>query len=264
MNASDKIIEFPPPTSRKQPRKDKPLESTQPQAKKEYVICLAVLPSKGKKGFDYKGILLPALRTVLELDPYYWQVAALTDKVYGETILENLKGWIEKEHPQVYILDMSDTSHPRQVDRVIGYLFSVAEVSPILIIALEHKGTKKVPDAEQGKMVSIEYTPSIDQHAVQDIAKELDAAFKNRDSIQQLTGTSYAHYLSPLYLQRSVSEGVAKILSSTYKTMEAFAKAKTEHIRSCLRQQNLDDMAQETALGCQKSIKKSLKASGIL
>jgi hypothetical protein len=264
-NEPDNIRKFPRKTvSPKRPSTIQPPGSTQFQAQKQHVVCLAVLPSKIRKGFDYNTILLPAIRAVLELDPYYWQVASANDNQYGETVPDNIRGWVEKEHPQVYILDMSDKSP--EVIWTLGRLDEVGKEPPILIIVLERIGTKRNFEINGG-IIRIEYTPSTGQHAINDIAKDLGRELNKRDSIQQLRdSTQHAHYLSPIFMQErgSLSREVAEVLSSIYKTMEAFAIAKPGNIRLYLHNRNFDEFAQGSVLGFQQRIRKHLKTIGNL
>lgn len=229
--------------------------STELDKNAKHITCLAILPPEANQNFDYENILLPALRNVLEQRPYYWQVVYSNDKYYGETIRTNVNGWMK--YTQVYIIDISNQSP--EIFTELGYIEGARKKRNSIIIVLNHKGNERNLSQTDG-ITYIEYVPCKDDHAIETISKVLRAEFDKRGNIQQLRTTASAHFLSPLMMQKlGANEQLAKVLSSTSKTMEAFILTETKIVCLNLHDYNLD-IDQDVIAGYQKAVKKLLSS----
>jgi hypothetical protein len=191
----------------------------------KHIICFVALPFEDTEKFAYKTVLLPALRTVLEQHPYYWQVGRADDKGFADTIYHNVDAWMQLAH--AYIADISDLNPNVMME--LGYMYWARKPGQPLMV-LERLGTGQHLSDIAG-FIRISYPDLSGRYAIEDVAKALADEFDNRQDIQSLNATKLHHYLSPLVLEEiGASEQVAKDLARVYVTMEAFSVAKVKDI----------------------------------
>ncbi len=85
---------------------------------RDHIICMVALPFRDNQTFPYETVLLPAIRRVLELKPYYWQVVRADEQYFEETIERNVGVWMQRA--QAYIADISDLNS--NVLMELGYM----------------------------------------------------------------------------------------------------------------------------------------------
>jgi hypothetical protein len=208
-----------------------------------HVVCFVALPFKDSVSFAYQTVLLPALRTVLEQPPYYWQVGRADDNYFKDTIYENVAYWMGKAH--AYIADISDLNPNVLLE--LGYMYWARSHGQPLIILESFEAHQKHVDTrldpvDLAGVIRIFYHLQRGNHAIEDVAQELKVEFDKRQDIQKLnTGNRY-HYLSPLILSNKLqlSNQLAELLASKYLTMEALVNADVTDIRRRIPALNVD------------------------
>ncbi len=196
----------------------------------KHIVCFVALPFKDSDTFKYETVLLPALREVLELKPYYWQVVRADERYFEDIIQNNVRTWMERV--QVYIADVSDENPNVMME--LGYMLWTKEPDQPLIV-LRRSGTNRTISDLAGFMYTV--YPSVNSGDVYDIRRIADALqedFDKRNDVQNLNKNKEAHYLSPLYLEKkfSFSNAVSKKLSEAFNTMEAVEAATTDEFRA--------------------------------
>lgn len=219
----------------------------------KHIICFVAVPFEDSGVFAYKTVLLPALREVLELHPYYWQVGRADDNYFSDTIYDNIAHWMKSAN--VYIAEISDLNPNVMME--LGYMYWTRKANQPLIV-LERLGTSQQL-ADLAGVIRIRYPVLGGNHAIEDIAKALRIEFGKRQDIQQLRTAARAHYLSPLLLTNVIGANshIADILAKEYKTMEAFVYDSVESV--CLRLRNSGvDVDHNIVAAYQKAVKKLL------
>jgi len=211
----------------------------------QHVVCFVALPFEDdKKTFAYKTILLPALRSALELEPYFWQVGRADDKYFAETIERNIFEWVARA--DVYMAEISDVNPNVMME--LGYMRWSREPKQPFIVLKRHNIHRHL--ANLAEMITIPYG----NNANRAIADELKDEFGKRSELLILN-TNKAHYLSPLFLQdKSIAVDVAEKLAREYKTMERFAVAKPDDILKLA-----PGLPRYTAEGVQDDVRNILK-----
>ncbi len=190
----------------------------------KHIICFVALPFEDTEKFAYKTVLLPALRTVLERHPYYWQVGRADDKGFADTIYDNVAAWMKLAH--AYIADISDLNPNVMME--LGYMYWARKPGQPLMV-LERQGTGQHLSDLAG-FIRISYPNLSDRHAIEDVAKALAEEF-DKKNIQSLNATKLHHYLSPLMLEEiGASDQISKALARAYVTMEAFVATDAKDI----------------------------------
>jgi molecular chaperone HtpG len=195
----------------------------------KHIICMVALPFKDNETFAYKTVLLPALRTVLEQAPYYWQVVRADEGYFEETIERNVAAWMKLA--RAYIADISDLNPNVMME--LGYMrWARKQGQPVVV--LERNDAKNGHLADLAGLILVRYPAANGNYAVNELAQALKAEFdKDTGGIQNLNRQKDAHYLSPLLLREKfrVDDQTATILSKAYITMESFVLADGDDIR---------------------------------
>ena len=169
------------------------------QAYAQHIIAMVALPFNDRETFAYDSVLLPALRSVLEQRPYYWQVVRADEKYFEETVERNVAAWIKQA--RVYIADISDLN--ANVMMELGYM-RWGRNSEQPVIVLERSDTDHHLSDLAG-LIRISYPAATGSYAIEEIATELASEFAKREDIQKLNGLKQAHYLSSILLQNTCS-----------------------------------------------------------
>jgi len=215
-----------------------------------HIICLVILPFKENPDalpFAYESVLFPALRNVLELHPYYWQVACSNDKFFDDNIDQNTASWMKQARS--YIVDVSDRNIEVMIQ--LGNLAQLTKKRKQPLIVLERENSPSL--SSMSGIIRISYPNFIGPHAIDDIAKDLAFAFASKPKIKEVLSTRHDHYLSPLLLMSdefSMNEQRATTLSSVYITMESFVSASVEDICD-----NMRNLSSHVARGYQEAIR---------
>ena len=193
----------------------------------KHVVCFVALPFVDTSTFAYHTVLLPALREVLELDPYYWQVGRADDSYFKDTIYENVASWMSQA--DAYIADISDLN--TNVLLELGYMYWGRKPGQPLIV-LERSDAPQNP-VDLAGVIRIRYHAQRDSHAVEDVAQALKKEFDKRLDIQKLNTANRHHYLSPLLLSRELhlNDQFVQPLARQYITMEALVTAGVADMR---------------------------------
>ncbi len=187
----------------------------------KHIVCFVALPFEDEE-FAYKTVLLPAIRSIFEQHPYYWQVVRADDTIFASTIAENVGDWMQLA--DVSIADISNLN--ANVMMELGYMYWRKPKRPLFL--LEREGTGKHLSDLAGvirlsyKNVQYLDEPLSKKHAVDDLAAELKAIFTRRQDIKNLKPTTRQHYLSSLTLVNKCGIGIslASDLAQEYVTME--------------------------------------------
>jgi molecular chaperone HtpG len=219
----------------------------------KHITCLAVLPSEDRKSFAYETILIPALRTVLEQSPYYWQVVRDNDKYFEETVAGNLSAWVEVAH--AFIADISDLNPNVMME--LGYMLSFIEKVERPLVVLERNGTNSGSQLTNlAGFIFVSYPDLSNKYAIDEIAESLRVEFAKKEDIQILNKTRQAHYLSSLILinRFRLEKQTSDNLSRAFITMENLESANVKDIT-----RRVPDLPSGIASGLKKDIASLLK-----
>ena len=204
----------------------------------KHIICLATLPYQPSGNFDYEGVLLPALKKTLELEPHYWEIVRGDDQYYNDVIDLNIEKWMQ--HAQAYVVDVSDKDP--EIHRILERLCERKQPEHPLIV-LERQDCKSTW-FPRSVATCVSYPNKTGSHAIEDIVEELREGLK-RAIIDELNKKRQYRYLSPLFLKDIciVPEQHVKALTSAYKTIEEFCAATPKEI--CLKVPGLSEPSAE-------------------
>ena len=192
-----------------------------------HIVCFAALPFQDSETFAFKTVLLPALRKVLELAPYFWQVARADDAIHAPKVEENVDVWLRQS--DAYIADISTLNVNVMMELGFMHWAQPARDRPRLV--LEREGTQpKVTDL--GGFITVRYPQVEGDEAIDELARAFATKFADVQAVQRLNREKRAHYLSPILLQTvcEVKEDRANLLSKKFVTMEAFVAASVEDV----------------------------------
>jgi hypothetical protein len=178
-----------------------------------HITCLVALPSKDEE------ILLPALREVLELFPYYWQVTSIHDKFLDVTISGNALAWLKRAN--AFIVDISEENS--DIILQIGTMLSARQDEQPLILLKRQNSMYEGPDGLEGFFrISYPVINASDEYTIHRVADALRDEFAKYEAIQRLNRSKQAHYLSPLMLEGKfyLNIEIAEKLSQTFITMQ--------------------------------------------
>ena len=199
----------------------------QQQDQVKHIKCLVAMPVNDDKTFAYETVLLRALRTVLEQEPYYWQVARTNEQYIAETKeLSVVQSMIQA---RAFVADISDRDPDVMME--LGYM-RWGKKSEQPLILLQRESTNHSSSHLDG-FIRIAYPDARGDHAIGEIAKVLQVGFAKHEAVRKLNDGKLAHYLSPLLLSSApfnVTEDIAKKLSEAYTTVESFVGASPKDI----------------------------------
>lgn len=195
----------------------------------DHITCMVALPFKDKEHFAYETVLLPALREVLEQEPYWWQVVRADAKYLENFVRPNVATFMNRAH--AYIAEISDVNPNVMME--LGYMLWADSVRGRPLLVLERKGTGQHL-ADLGDLIRIHYPNATGPNAVSVIAEALRMEFAKKADLQKLNQQKRAHYLSPLLLKGHFGQNpkVAEALSRHFPTMEDFGAATMDQIRA--------------------------------
>ena len=218
-----------------------------PQNNLKPVTCLVVLSLEKNSSF-YENVLLPAIRSVLENDPYYWQVVHSHDKNHSDNPQQNISKWMEQA--EFYIVDISEQQPDTFIElgRICENQKHKGANVPIIVLEKKLDNESKTDNTSKislrDEIMRIDYTPFKGEHAIDDLAIEFRKGIEGRQSIlknaQQLNATRQAHYLSRQVLMdvTRMQEKDASILVENYGTMENFVQTQPHKIARLLKISN--------------------------
>jgi hypothetical protein len=193
----------------------------------DHVTCMVALPFRDHDTFAYESVLLPALRAVLEVEPYYWQVVRADEKYLEDTVEGNVTEWMRRAH--AYIADISDLNPNVMME--LGYMRWAEPSRSRPLIVLEREGCPQHLSDIAG-LIRIRYPAASGNNAVAEVSTALKNEFRKVRQVEELNASKNAHYLSPLLLKDSfrMDASAAMALSRACPTMESLVSAESEEI----------------------------------
>lgn len=172
----------------------------------KHIQCLVALP------FDeaYTPVL-EALRDVLEVAPYFWQVVRADKRYFKNDVSNNLAAWVTRAH--CYVVDISELNENVMME--LGLMYWAYPNRPLILV--QQEGTQhRVVDL--GARFRIKY-PWGDPPNQESIAAALRGEIKKFDDIMNLKGE--AHYLSPRLMRADfIQPKLANALAERFETVE--------------------------------------------
>ncbi len=188
-----------------------------------HITCMVAMPFKDNADtFAYDSILLPALRTVLELPPYCWQVIRADEMHLKDIIQDNIRDLMNQA--DAYIVDISDENPNVMME--LGYmLWSRKPNQPLIVLKREGTG-RYLADLAGFFCKKYPATQATGRFGIDEVAKALEKEFHDHQDIQALNTPERLHYLSPVFLDKvyGMNYETAKKLSQGFTTMEAVEK----------------------------------------
>ena len=181
-----------------------------PQA--SHITCFVALPFAP----EYE-VVFEALRDVLEVGPYFWQVARGDKRFLANDVPDNVFAWMRRAH--CYAADISEANENVMMEA--GFMYWAFPDRPLLV--LQRQGTeRRLPDL--GGRLRITY-PSGGEDLQLKIADALRAEIAKFDQVKSMQ--SQAHWLSARVLNELdyVSDTLAARLADEYETMESLVAA---------------------------------------
>jgi hypothetical protein len=204
--------------------------SEQEQSKQvsiSHITCMVALPFKDNADtFAYEGILLPALRDILERSPFYWEVIRADEIHLKDIIQENIKALMKKA--DAYIVDISDENPNVMME--LGYmLWSKKDDQPLVVLKRQGTGGY-LADIAGYFCKTYPATKALGTTGIKEVVETLSEKFRTHDGIKALQITKRPHYLSPIFLQKDVgmNDEFANKLSHEFMTMEAVEECPEE------------------------------------
>ncbi len=190
------------PTKQKQPLIS--IESPQ------HIICFVALP------FDDKYIVvLEALRDVLEVAPYCWQVERADRTYFNANIPDNISEWIARS--QCFAVEISERNENVMME--LGHMLWGYPEKPLIILERKDNNMPELVTDISGRL-RIHYVWG-ENPKQERIAVELRNEIERYTALSSLRGER--HYLSTRILNENwISRGVAEAIAKKYTTIEEF------------------------------------------
>jgi hypothetical protein len=179
----------------------------------EHVTCFVAIP------FDEKyDSVLEALRDVLEVAPYYWQVARADQKLFKQHLSRNVAEWIARAH--CYVADITDQNGNVMME--LGHAYWGYHDRPLVII--HQKGRKRhLIDLADSRRIEYPWGDPPDQKL---IAQTFRTEIANTDELWTLRKCSMPRYLSTrIFSGSGAHDRVTESITQKYSTVEAFLGA---------------------------------------
>ncbi len=176
----------------------------------EHITCLVALPFS-----DEYNVLIEALRDVLAVAPYFWDVRRADERYFENNIEDNVVKWID--HSQCFAVDLSERNDNVMME--LGYMHWRYPDRPLIL--LQREGSKRLP-VDLGTRLYISYSWG-DVSDRGRIAKQLRDEIKKHEELKNLRGMK--HYLSEHLLRNVVQwipDVIAKAVAEHYNTVEDF------------------------------------------
>ncbi len=175
----------------------------------KHITCFVALPFN-----DEYDILLEALRDVLEVAPYFWQVERADSKYFKNSAPNNVGEWIARS--QCYIVDISESNESVMME--LGHMYWGYQGRSLIV--LHRDGIqRRIADLD---LLRIAY-PWADSPNQTRIANALRREFEKFDELKELK--VQAHYLSVRLIRstvRWIQADVADAVAERYSTVEEF------------------------------------------
>ncbi len=208
------------------PQDSSDVKGDEKESSSGHITCLVALPSEENDG-NFQTVVLPALRQVLELDPFYWQVVCEDEKFFESLEQLNVLAWLK--HAQAYIADISSGNFKVMIE--LGAMLSARKPNQPLLVLKREESTHNFTGI-LGRIIGmhIQY-PSTNTSTSHDIDRVAEALrkqiLKHGDDKSELNTKKKAHYLSSLLLIKEckLEKDTAESLSRAFITMQAAVKA---------------------------------------
>lgn len=190
--------------------REKPHEPIEPNqlitAKTEHITCFVTLPFHK----EYE-VVLDALRDVLEVAPYFWEVVRDNEQYFASDVPHNVGQWIARAH--CFIVEISECNENTMME--LGYMYWSYPDIPLLL--LQREGTERRM-ANLGERIRVSY-PWDETPNRSAIVTKLREEIKKHDRIKGMKGEK--HFLSERVMQQNwIPKDLAKILAEQYETVE--------------------------------------------
>lgn len=173
----------------------------------KHITCFIALPFA--KEYD---ILIEALRDVLEVAPYFWQVARADKQYFVNNVPDNVGKWIARS--QCFAVELSEGNENVMME--LGQMYWGYPERPLIL--LQREGTK-LRMADLGERIRIVY-PWNETPDQAKIATVLRREIEKFDALKNMKGD--AHYLSTRIMPIFIAEDVRKLLVNHFTTVEDF------------------------------------------
>jgi molecular chaperone HtpG len=174
--------------------------------KTEHITCFVTLPFQE----EYE-VVLDALRDVLEVAPYFWEVVRDNEQYFASDVPHNVGQWIARAH--CFIVEISECNENTMME--LGYMYWSYPDIPLLL--LQREGTERRM-ANLGERIRVSY-PWEETPNRSTIVAKLKEEIKKHDRIKGMKGEK--HFLSERIMQQSwIPKDLAKTLSEQYETVE--------------------------------------------
>jgi molecular chaperone HtpG len=177
-----------------------------------HITCFVALPFAA----EYE-VVFEALRDVLEVRPYFWQVVRGDKRFLANDVPDNVFAWMRRAH--CYAADISEANENVMMEA--GFMYWAFPNRPLLV--LQREGTeRRLPDL--GGRLRITY-PSDGEDLQRQITDALRAEIAKFDKVKLLQ--AQAHWLSARVLNELdyVSGTLASRLADEYETIESLVAA---------------------------------------
>ncbi len=171
-----------------------------------HITCLLAVPFD--KEYD---ILLEALRDVLEVAPYFWQVSRADKRFFANDVPNNMSEWIARA--QCFAADISEMNENVMME--VGLMYWGYPSKPLILLQRDSVQSRIV---DLGGRMRVKY-PWGDTPDQVRIAAALREEIKKFDELKNLKGQ--AHYLSARLMRADfIQPRLAAALAERYETVE--------------------------------------------
>ena len=176
-------------------------------AQTSHITCFVALPFAD----DYE-VVFEALRDVLEVAPYFWQVARGDKRFLANDVPDNVAAWVKRA--QCYVADVSEANENVMME--VGLMYWAFPERPLLL--LQRQGTERRL-TDLGGRLRITY-PWGGNGLQGRLAETLRAEIAKFDQLKSLRAET--HWLSARVLDAAdfVRHDVSVRLSDAYETVE--------------------------------------------
>lgn len=188
---------------------DSPQPLPDPEQTK-HITCFVALPFS-----DEYNALIEALRDVLEVAPYFWEVRRADERYFKDTIEFNIVKWIDRS--QCFAVDLSERNPNVMME--LGYMYWKYPDRPLLL--LQREGSDRLP-IDIATHLDIKYPWNNNKPDQNSIARKLRTEIGRHDTLKNLQGKE--HYLSERLFKNFdwIAYPIVDALVQHYKTVEDF------------------------------------------
>lgn len=184
----------------------------------EHVTCFVALPFAPE--YD---VVLEALRDVLEVSPYFWEVVRADKRFFAQDVPNNVAQWIARAH--CYAVDLSEGNENVMME--LGQIYWGYPERPLFL--LQREGTeRRLTDLGGYLRITYPWSESVSPNRKQ-MADTLRTEIKKFDNIKKLKGK--AHYLSARAMQIDwIPSKLSQTLAEHYTTVEELLAQDAQNI----------------------------------